>query len=193
MNVHHNAHSTHAAHAAHILNPHVIDQIHVVQSTAEDTPAIMDLLLQTAQWLNSKGSTQWSALLRGEDHHNTKESARRGDVYLFKDGEKLAGIVTLLRSPSAWDINLWGEEGHEEAVYLHRLAINREYGGRNLGDAMLQWVHTSIQFEGKDHIRLDCIDSNPQLDKFYRSAGYTYVGHSDSGFFLFERIQQLKL
>ncbi|GMK37138.1 putative N-acetyltransferase YesJ [Paenibacillus sp. CCS19] len=189
MNVHHNAHTTNDA---YILHSHVIDNIDVVQSTAEDAPAIMNLLLQTAQWLNSKGSTQWSGLLRGEDHHNTTESASRGDVYLFKDGESLAGIVTLLRSPSAWDINLWGEEGHERAVYLHRLAINREYGGRNLGDAMLQWVHTSIRFEGKDRIRLDCIDSNPQLDTFYRSAGYTYAGHSDAGFYLFERMQQLR-
>jgi Acetyltransferase (GNAT) family. len=189
MNVDHNAQTIHAA---HILNPHVIDQINVVQSTEEDTPAIMDLLVQTAQWLNSKGSTQWGALLRGEDHHNTVESARRGDVYLFKDGRTLAGIVTLLRRPSAWDINLWGEEGHERAVYLHRLAINREYGGRKLGYAMLQWVHTSIQFDGKDCIRLDCNDSIPQLNQFYRSAGYTYIGHADSGFFLFERFQQLQ-
>lgn len=186
MELHHIAHTTHRA---HIVQTHVIDQIVAVQSTADDAPAIMNLLLQTAQWLNSKGSTQWNALLRGEDHHNTKESARRGDVYLIKDGETIAGIVTLLRSPSAWDIELWGEEGHDTAVYLHRLAINREYGGRNLGDAILQWVHTGIRFDGKDRIRLDCIDSNPQLDKFYRSAGYTYKGHADSGFFLFERMQ----
>ncbi|MBD3918502.1 GNAT family N-acetyltransferase [Paenibacillus sp. PR3] len=172
-----------------MINKHVVNQIVAIQSTADDAPAIMELLLQTALWLKSKGSTQWNGLLRGEDHHNTQECARRGDVYLFKDGEALAGIVTLLRSPSAWDIALWGEEGHDQAVYLHRLAINRAYGGLNLGDAILQWVHSSIRFDGKDRIRLDCIDSNPLLDKFYRSAGYSYQGHSDSGFFLFERLQ----
>lgn len=190
MDVHHNANTANTANTAQIINPHVVNQIEAVQSTADDAPAIMDLLLQTAQWLKSKGSTQWGALLQGEDHHNTKESARRGDVYLFKDGETLAGIVTLLRSPSPWDIALWGEEGHEQAVYLHRLAINRAYSGVNLGDAIVQWVHTSIRFDGKDRIRLDCIDSNPVLDKFYRSAGYTYKGHSDSGFNLFERLQR---
>ncbi|PWV95206.1 acetyltransferase (GNAT) family protein [Paenibacillus cellulosilyticus] len=186
MEVHPTAQTTHNA---HIVNPRVIDRIVAVQSTAEDAPAIMDLLLKTAQWLNSKGSTQWGALLHGEDAHHSVESARRGDVYLFKDGDTLAGIVMLLRSPSPWDIELWGEEGHEGAVYLHRLAINRDYSGRNLGEAILQWVHTGIRFDGKDRIRLDCNDSNPLLDQFYRSAGYTYMGHADKGFFLFERMQ----
>ncbi|WP_127530449.1 GNAT family N-acetyltransferase [Paenibacillus kobensis] len=160
--------------------------IKVSQAEEIDTADVMSLLIQTAEWLRSKGSTQWSALLNGEDHHNTARSIARGDVYLFKEKAALAGIVTLLRDPSEWDIRLWGESGHDGAVYLHRLAINRAYGGRQLGKHMLKWVHSGIHFDGRDRIRLDCIETNPQLNQFYKDCGYEYVG-ANGGFCLYEK------
>ncbi|GFN31710.1 GNAT family N-acetyltransferase [Paenibacillus xylaniclasticus] len=152
--------------------------IFVSQAEESDTAAVMTLLVQTAEWLSSKGSAQWGALLSGEDQHNTAQSIKNGDVYLFRERDTLAGTVTILRHPSEWDIRLWDAEGHEGAVYLHRLAVNRMYAGRQLGRHMLQWAHTGIQFEGCDRIRLDCIESNAVLNRFYQECGYKYVGAS---------------
>jgi len=174
---------------ANINNQEASGNIVVSRAEESDTADVMSLLVRTAEWLRSQGSTQWSALLSGEDHHNTARSIANGDVYLFKERETLAGIVTLLRYPSEWDVRLWGEDGHEGAVYLHRLAINRAYGGRRLGQHMLQWVHTGIRFDGKDRVRLDCIESNPLLNDFYKGCGYRYAGAS-GGFCLYEKFFQ---
>ncbi|MGO4548319.1 GNAT family N-acetyltransferase [Paenibacillus sp. 2TAB23] len=150
--------------------------IEVFRARPEDTEAVLQLLVQTAEWLRSKGSRQWSGLLQGEDSHQTPEAIKRGEVYLFMQGSMLAGIVMLMQKESAWDRELWGAEGHESAIYLHRLAINREAAGKNVGEAIVRWAASGIVFEGKDRIRLDCIANNAKLNAFYLNCGYAYKG-----------------
>jgi ribosomal protein S18 acetylase RimI-like enzyme len=168
-------------------NDHANALISVSQAKPSDTSDVMNLLVGTAKWLQSKGSTQWSALLSGDDHHNVAGHIEKGELFLFKDGAALAGIVLLMQVPGDWDRNLWGPDGHESNVYLHRLAINRDYAGRNLGADIVKWAETGVSFPGKTVMRLDCIASNPQLNAFYASLGYTFKGTSPSGFCLYEK------
>ncbi|CAM3928642.1 GNAT family N-acetyltransferase [Cohnella lubricantis] len=173
-----------------IIRPLLEDRYAAVQAVSGDTPRIQQLLLKTAKWLQSRGSSQWSGLLRGEDSHRTPEAVERGDVFLFKNGEDVAAMVMLLRKPSEWDIELWGEADSDRAVYVHRLAIDRDYAGQRLGGSVLQWVSEGIRFIGKDRIRLDCIASNGALNALYQTMGYTYVGestNSDGSFSKFEK------
>jgi len=169
-----------------IIHPLLGQGLVVHQATAEDTPQVMALLVKTAQWLKSQGSTQWSAILEGQDVHGTGDAVKRGDVFLFKQDEVIAAMVILLTEPSAWDIDLWGDEGHEESFYVHRLAIDRDYAGQGIGRAVMDWVEHGIRIEGKSRIRLDCIESNDTLYRFYSSAGFTHKARS-KGFHLFEK------
>ncbi|WP_068613434.1 GNAT family N-acetyltransferase [Paenibacillus tuaregi] len=157
-----------------------------------DAEAVQGLMLATARWLHSKGSTQWGGLLKGHDDHNVPAAIDRGEVILFRNREdgKLAGMVLLQQQPSAWDRELWelGPEAAEDynnpdhqgdpgtSIYLHRLMVNRSYAGTGLGRSILAWVETGAAYDGKDRIRLDCIAHNESLNLFYPSCGYTYVG-----------------
>lgn len=149
----------------------------VERAEPDDIHEIMRLLVNTAEWLLSKGSTQWNALLRGEDSHNTPEAVNRGDVYLFRDSRVAAGMVILLPEPNDWDRELWGDRVNEQpAIYVHRLAINREYAGRGIGREMMKWVESAVPTLGRSVIRLDCIESNPVLNAFYSGLGYEWIG-----------------
>ncbi|OXM14090.1 GNAT family N-acetyltransferase [Paenibacillus herberti] len=159
------------------------------------TEEAMELLLEIARWLNSQGSAQWGGLLTGDDNHGLESAAERGEAILFRDIEggpgrewgRAAGMVILMQKPGSWDRELWGEDGHEPYVYLHRLAVSRSYSGTGLGRAMLQWAQEGAAFPGKAAIRLDCIASNPKLGEFYRSSGYEFKGTTPNGFCLFEK------
>ena len=172
----------------HLIQHELPPAFRVQQATIEDTQEIQHLLMQTARWLQAQGSSQWSALLEGQDVHGTSDAIARGDVFLFKDGDIIAGMVILLTEPSAWDMNLWCETGHEESIYVHRLAINRDYAGQGLGAKILAWIHQGIEIEGKSNVRLDCIESNDALYRFYNRFGMAYRG-SVKGFHLFEQPQ----
>lgn len=170
-----------------IINSNVNEEITARQAVAEDTEQVMRLLVRTAQWLKSKGSTQWSELLEGKDVHGMAQSIVDGDVFIFKTAEdKIAGVVMLVQEARTWDLELWGED-HPEAIYLHRLAIDREVAGGRLGRDILDWVTNGIIFPGKTQIRLDCIANNEQLNRFYKSAGFVERGTSASGFTIYDK------
>lgn len=164
-------------------------QFTVAQAKVEDTENILSLLLETAKWFQENGSTQWNGLLHGVDSHQTADAIQRGDVFICKDQEEVAGMVMLLPNPSEWDRNLWAlkEDFTNDAIYLHRLAISRKYAQHQLGEAILNWCQQSIRFEGKAKIRLDCVADNEFLNAYYRRAGYTYVGEEE-GYSLFEYV-----
>lgn len=173
-----------------LIQPRLDEEFTAVQAVPGDAPKIRELLLKTARWLQSRGSDQWSGLLRGEDSHRTPEAIDRGDVFVFKRGDDLAAMVMLLRKPSEWDLELWGEPDAAGAVYVHRLAIDRDYAGQGLGGKVLDWVAEGIRFAGIDRIRLDCIASNPTLNAFYRRMGYTYVSESVNDLGAFSKFEK---
>lgn len=169
-----------------IVKREVSKDVVASQAVAAETDEIMGLLVRTAQWLQSKGSSQWSELLEGKDVHGMAQSIADGDVFVFKKAGRIAGVVMLPLSAREWDIQLWGNE-QPEAIYLHRLAIDRSVAGKNLGEEILNWVTEGIVFEGKNVIRLDCIATNESLNTFYREAGFTYRGTSDTGFNIYDK------
>lgn len=170
-----------------ITQPFIDTNIRAVQATHTDTDQVSSLLYQTAKWLRNQGSTQWSDLLEGNDKHSTADAIASGDVFLFKEGETIAGMVILLQKPNHWDLTLWGNTDHEDALYLHRLTTNRDFAGRYLGNKILTWVETGIYFPGKRRIRLDCVASNPTLNSLYRSMGYEFKNSNPIGFNTYEK------
>ncbi|ANY69043.1 GNAT family N-acetyltransferase [Paenibacillus sp. BIHB 4019] len=173
-----------------IINSSVNDDIYAVQAGPEDEDAVRELILATARWLNSMGSIQWGGLLQGEDSHDLKGAIARGEVFAFRKegGVELAGAVILQQEPSEWDRKLWGEAeaGKGNAVFLHRLVVNRQFSGKGLGGDIMAWVERGIQFPGKDRMKLDCIANNEKLNRFYKQCGYTYKGEA-SGWSIYEK------
>ena len=163
------------------------DSFRMTQATKKDTEKVLALLLNTAKWFQDNGSSQWEGLLRGIDSHNTEVAIQKGNVFVCKKDEDIAGMVMLLQDPSEWDFGLWGDLAlqDQDALYLHRLAINREYADHQLGSEILNWCQEGIYFENKNRIRLDCLAANEFLNAFYRRSGYTYLGEKD-GYSLFE-------
>lgn len=92
-----------------------------------------------------------------------------------------------MQQPGEWDLRLWGDGGHEGSVYLHRLAVRRDYAGGGLGTAIMDWALQGIDFPGKTRMRLDCIADNPGLNAFYLGLGYSFMGETDNGFCLYEK------
>lgn len=156
------------------------------QATTADTEAILSLLVKTAKWFQKNGSTQWSGLLEGVDTHRTAERIAEGDVFVRRQDGEIAGTVMLLQNPSEWDRTLWEAYGlPNDVIYLHRIAINRDFSNKGLGANILNWAYETIHFEGKKKIRLDCIAENEFLNAFYKKAGFTYIGEYD-GYSLYE-------
>ncbi|MCO4851717.1 GNAT family N-acetyltransferase [Bacillus vallismortis] len=170
-----------------ITNETLADGICACPAVYEDAESITGLLVRTAEWLRDRGSNQWSGLLEGQDTHDIAGSIENGHVFVFKKDEELAAVVMLLPEPSEWDRTLWGDDGHETSIYLHRLAVSRRFAGQGLGGRILHWAETGIDYPEKTRIRLDCVADNDALHSFYRRMGYDFRGADASGYHLFEK------
>ncbi|MFC5405925.1 GNAT family N-acetyltransferase [Cohnella soli] len=167
------------------------DFTNVIKAGPEHTQDVMQLLVSTAEWLLSRGSSQWNALLRGEDSHNTPEAINRGEVYLFKEDNRTAGMVMLLDSPNAWDLDMWGDRTNDgAATYVHRLTVNRKFAGKGVGNRMMQWVEQNTPNLDRTVIRLDCLASNEVLNRFYANLGYELVGQATNEYGLFSKYEK---
>ncbi|MGB3161299.1 GNAT family N-acetyltransferase [Carnobacterium sp.] len=146
------------------------------QAKANQKFLIEEMLQQSALWLQSKGSKQWSGILKGEDRHNTSEAIERGEVFVGMIDEQMAGMFVLWSQQSEWDQEFWGKELSDDYVYLHRLAVNRNFSGKGISKELLLEAKIYAKRRGFIAIRLDCIADNDYLNKLYQDAGFRYVG-----------------
>lgn len=102
---------------------------------------------------------------------------RQRVCFLFRQNEELAGVVMLLPEASGWDRRLWGDEGHEESVYLHRLAINRRFAGAGLGRTIMTWAETGVSCPGK---RKSGSTACPETRRFSRFTAEWVTNQKDS-------------
>ncbi len=148
--------------------------IEVMRAGPEHLDDVMRILTEVNTWLIAKGITgQWPPVIPRDFIAGSLE---RDEVYLVRQGEAVLATCTLQWS----DSGIWGDAA-PDAVYVHRLAVSREHGGKGLGQLMLDWAATRARAEGKAFVRLDCWAENPYLVEYYPQMGFRQVGEVSVG------------
>lgn len=131
---------------------------------------VLDLLVNAAEWLQSKETTQWDYYLNDLEGNTDEvsDSIRNGSTYLLLHEDRPIASVTLEDQPSEWDMDLWEGEAHEHVMYLHRLVLHRDYSGIGLGNKLLDWSENHVKASGRYKIRFDCLASNQGLNSYYQ-------------------------
>jgi GNAT superfamily N-acetyltransferase len=71
---------------------------------------------------------------------------------------------------------IWEAKNVDPAIYLHRIATNPHFRGRNMVNEIVQWAKGYAQQQGKRFVRLDTIGENKGLIAHYIACGFTYLG-----------------
>lgn len=72
----------------------------------------------------------------------------------------------------------WPDVSHENAAYVHRLAVRRRYAGRDLSAELLRWAAGRTDALGRRFLRLDFEASRLRLREIYERFGFRH--HSDA-------------
>jgi GNAT superfamily N-acetyltransferase len=137
----------------------------------DDLQKVLTLLVEAADWLQTKGTTQWDYYLTDLEGNKEEvlESIKKQNTYLLVDDGQAVATLTLEDEPSEWDSDIWGEEASQEnVIYLHRLVVNRKYSGGGIGDALIDWAKEDVRNRGKNYIRFDCLNNNVGLNNYYQ-------------------------
>ena len=136
-----------------------------------DAPALEALRASIESWLAERGIQQWTP---GEIAlKQVEQQIADGDWHVLDHhGRIVAGLRYLRSDPQVWPDNA-------AAAYLHGVMVDRRLAGAGLGTHLLSWAETRATAEGLTRLRLDFVESNAVLRRYYRSHGFTEVGRRD--------------
>lgn len=142
----------------------------------EEASIVLNLLQESARWLNSKEIFQWRPEYFNLEQVN-EFMTDGSDVYLAEINHEIVGTYTLTWSDSL----IWEELDNTNSGYIHRFAVNRDFKGQNIGLLLLKSAEENIRQKGKTLIRLDCMADNLRLNQYYKDYGFQYIRRMKQG------------
>ncbi|TYP86000.1 GNAT family N-acetyltransferase [Blastococcus xanthinilyticus] len=141
-----------------------------------DAGVLHALREQRARWMTDAGIRQWRPGEVGVGEVEAQVAA--GEWHVLEAGDRLVAGLRLLWS----DAVVWGDVPGD-AAYVHGLVVDPAHAGAGIGAALLAWAAATAAGAGRSRLRLDCVESNPRLRRYYRDRGFTEVGRRvfDSG------------
>ncbi|QKY71162.1 GNAT family N-acetyltransferase [Lentibacillus sp. CBA3610] len=159
----------------------------VRQADESDAHSIIRILRDAAGWLIEKGIHQWDVYLTDEAAAEINKDITKGTTYIVEDSQFNAiATFNLSKEQNDLDKSVWGNRD-DNALYLHRLAIDKHYRHLNLGRELLNWILANA---AGSVLRLDCIADNPRLNQFYRDTGFTFVGYAEAKSIMFSKYEK---
>ena len=71
---------------------------------------------------------------------------------------------------------IWEEKNKDAAIYIHRIATNKEYRGHNYVKNIVNWAVKHPLKNNYRYIRLDTVGENIGLINHYRKCGFQFLG-----------------
>ncbi|MBY8876808.1 GNAT family N-acetyltransferase [Streptomyces sp. PLK6-54] len=144
--------------------------LHIRPAQPDELTTVESLLIEVSEWLASRGIDQWQF----PPHRDRITAAlHRGEVFLAEvEGRPIA----TLQLDNHADPEFWtavDEPGN--ALYVHRMAVARDFAGFGVGGALLRWASDRAALMGKAWLRLDAWKDNLGLHRYYESQGFTLI------------------
>lgn len=148
-------------------------QFKIQLATSVNLEEIASIIRQTSKWLKSKGILQWN-----EDFQASRleDEFFNDELFVVLDqSQRIIGTLSLSKRKNGF----WRDDSLTNSlpsIYLHRVAISREFAGRKLGAGIIEWAKEFAQERDFALLRLECDKTNPYLPGFYRDCGFDYIG-----------------
>ena len=85
------------------------------------------------------------------------------------------GEITCVWATTFTDPLIWEERNTDPSVYIHRIATNENYRGKNFVVNIVDWAKKYALLNNKKFVRLDTTGSNEKLIAHYTKCGFTFL------------------
>jgi ribosomal protein S18 acetylase RimI-like enzyme len=139
----------------------------ITNSTENDIPEIFRLYKLATEFQKIKfPGNQWPEF---DKTLITKEINENRQFKLLIEGE-IACVWAITYS----DPQIWNEDDGHSAVYIHRIATNPNFRGRNFVKVIVDWAKEFAK--NKKYIRMDTCGENEKLIQYYKKCGFNFLG-----------------
>lgn len=71
---------------------------------------------------------------------------------------------------------IWGERDAVKSIYIHRIATNPDFRGKNFVVEIVKWARKYAQENDAKFIRMDTVGDNQKLIGHYQRSGFNFLG-----------------
>lgn len=137
-------------------------------SSMEDIETILALFDAARRLQTEKKTVVWP---RFERSLVEKEIEEKRQWKLMVDGQIACNWTVTLS-----DKEIWEQRDNNDAIYIHRIAVNPRFRGNRFIDRIVEWARQYASSNGKRYVRLDTLGKNTRLIEHYTSAGFNFLG-----------------
>lgn len=136
-------------------------------ATPDDLPVIYHLFEEAILFQKQNNYKGWNSY----DREFIKSDIQNGLLYKIVSGDDIACIFSICFS----DVLIWREKEKGNAVYLHRIVLNRKFAGGKIFQKVLEWAMQFAREAKLKYIRMDTWADNEKIIAYYKSYGFVFV------------------
>ena len=138
-----------------------------------DVPEILKIIKQRCDWFAENHINQWGSWYYEEvyDEKYFLQAMKNFSLYVVKNENEVVGAFLLKYESETY----WKDK--EKAVYLDHFVT--KLGNPKLGEEILNFIQKLAKEKGLDYLRLECMRSNPKINKYYQNHGFQNKGEGD--------------
>ena len=142
-------------------------------ATEADLPALNALVRRVVPMMRAQGNLQWDDGYPGESVFAADIAG--GDLWVAEIDAAVAGVaaITTDQSPEYADV---GWNLNEPAIVVHRLAVDPEYRGRGVAEALMRHAEVVAAERGICVLRIDTNTKNMATQRLFPKLGYMFAG-----------------
>lgn len=145
----------------------------ILNATIRDLPEICRLFEEAIAFQRSHQYTGWNDY----DKNFLEQDIEKKLLYkIIRDN----GIVCIF-SVCYSDPLIWREKERGDALYLHRIVLNRRFAGIKIFPLILDWAMQEALACQRQWIRMDTWADNHKLINYYHDYGFRYIEEWTTG------------
>jgi RimJ/RimL family protein N-acetyltransferase len=142
-------------------------EFRIVNSTLNDIDSIFNLYDAAIAFQKLKFNKYWPRF----DRHKVEAEISKKRNFKIIAGDTIAGVFSVTYN----DVEIWGEQDADGAIYLHRIVTGPDFRGHNLVNHIVEWAKQYALSNNINYIRLDCFADNENLVAYYKKQGFTFL------------------
>ena len=145
--------------------------MNILNTKIEDIDAVFKIYHAATAHQKKVAKKSW----RGFERSLIEQEIAENRHFVIKENEEVVCTFVLTFD----DAIIWKEANLQPSVYIHRIATNPDFRGRNYVKKIVDWTVNYAKEHKKLFVRLDTHSGNERINEYYISCGFTYKGISE--------------
>ncbi len=139
----------------------------ITNATNSDLPKVYQLFEEAILFQKKRNYIGWN----NYDKKYLKADIQNGLLFKIINNDDIVCIFSICYS----DALIWREKEKGDAIYLHRIVLNRIFKGEKVFKKVMEWAITHARERKLKYIRMDTWADNEKIIGYYKSYDFSFI------------------